>query len=598
MSASTKKKLRKEQQAAAMTERQRMEKKEAKKLKRNTVLFIAVISLVLLAFVGILLYQWVTTSGIFEKNTDAASVNGTKINSVEMNYYFVDTAMEQASQFMSYAEYFGGDISVMGLDPSKPLDKQEYEEGVTWADYLMDQAMAKAQHDYALAKEAKAKGYKLSKEDQDTLNLYSTNLDTNALIMGYEDADALLRQQYGNGATKKTYLAYLKRGMIANGYYTQYSDSLEFDATAIADRDAKNPSHYNSYDYSYYYVSYANYLEGGTKNEEGTVEYSPEEEAAARAKAKEIADQLALCTNLEELDAAVKELEVKGKKDQKLTAVTNTLYSKVTGAHQEWVSDDARQEGDMTVLENKGTAEEGQEAPINGYYVMVFQGSTTNDEQPMTSVRHLLIKFPEAEGEEEDEHEGHDHEHETEPTEDATEPTENETTEPTESVETTEPIEDAESAETTETTQTEGGDTTDDAKATAEDLLAQWEAGDKTEESFIELVKKHSEDTSAETGGLFENIHAGSSYVENFLNWAIDPARQAGDVEIVETEYGYHIMYFVKWEEQTYRQQLIETELHNESLESWYNGIIEAKPAKKLNTKYVRFDLKLSEFGY
>ena len=33
--------------------------------------------------------------------------------------------------------------------------------------------------------------------------------------------------------------------------------------------------------------------------------------------------------------------------------------------------------------------------------------------------------------------------------------------------------------------------------------------------------------------------------VTEFNNWIFDDARKAGDVEIVKTSYGYHIMYFV-----------------------------------------------------
>lgn len=619
MSASSKKKLRKEQQAAAMTERQQQERKEAKKLKRNTIIFVTVIGLVLLAFVGILVYQWITSNGIFEKATTAATVNGTEINSVEMNYYYVDTALEQCDQLYSYASYFGGDLSVMGLDTSKPLSEQEYAEGQTWAEYIMDLAIENAQHDYTLAAAAKKAGYKLSEEDQETLKTYSKNMDSNAKALGYESADQLLAQQYGHGAEKDTYLAYLKRGMIANGYYNEYSDSLTFDDAAIRERDEKNPTHYNSYDYSYYYVSYSNYLEGGTENDEGETEYTAEQENAARAKAKEIADQLATATSLEELDAAVKELEVKGAKNQKLTTAHNTLYSKITASHQEWVAAEDRQEGDITVIENKATAEEGEEALINGYYVLCYEGKSTNDLSKMSGVRHLLVEF-ETEEETEEDHEGHDHEAETEPTEEVTDPTEEiipetseataeEVTEPT--VETTEPTE----TEGEEETETEGEEETETEGETeeesvseevkkaaleeAERLLAEWKAGDATEDSFAKLVTDYTDDTaSAETGGLYENIHAGSNYVESFLAWAIDPARQVGDVEIVETEYGYHIMYFVGWEDLTYRDQLILDELKTEAFDTWYNGLIEAKPAKKGNTKYVLKELKLSDFGY
>lgn len=621
MSASSKKKLRKEQQAAAMTERQQQEQKEAKKLKRNTIIFVTVIGLVLLAFVGILVYQWITSNGIFEKATTAATVNGTEINSVEMNYYYVDTALEQCNQLYSYASYFGGDLSTMGLDTSKPLSKQVYNEesGQTWADYILELAIDNAQHDYALAAAAKKAGYELSDEDQQTLKTYSKNMDANAKALGYESADQLLAQQYGNGAEKDTYLAYLKRGMIANGYYNEYSDSLSFDDAAIRERDEKNPLNYNSYDYSYYYVNYSNYLEGGTENDEGETEYSADEENAARAKAKEIADQLATAGSLDELDAAVKELEVNGAKNQKLTTAHKTLYTKITASHQEWVAAEDRQEGDITVIENKSTAAEGEEALINGYYVLCYEGMSTNDLGKMSSVRHLLVEFEtEEEDETEEDHEGHDHAEESEPTE-VTESTE-ETTEATQAAteEVTEPVEEV--TEPTETegeeqTETEGEEATEPeteteeegvseevrqaALAEAERLLAEWKNGDATEDSFAALVTDNTDDTaSAETGGLYENIHAGSDYVEAFLAWAIDPARQVGDVEIVETEYGYHIMYFVGWEELTYRDQLILDELKNEAFETWYNGLIEAKPAKKGNTKYVLKEMLLSDFGY
>lgn len=618
MSASSKKKLRKEQQAAAMTERQQQERKEAKKLKRNTIIFVTVIGLVLLAFVGILVYQWITSNGIFEKATTAATVNGTEINSVEMNYYYVDTALEQADQLYSYASYFGGDLSVMGLDTSTPLNEQEYYDGQTWADYIMELALENAQHDYALAAAAKKAGYTLSDEDQETLNTYSKNMDANAKALGYESADQLLAQQYGHGAEKDTYLAYLKRGMIASGYYNEYSDSLSFDETAIRERDELNPMNYNSYDYAYYYVSYSDYLEGGTENDEGEVEYSADEENAARAKAKEIADQLATATSLEELEAAVAELEVDGETGETVTHSHKTLYTSVIAAHQEWIAAEERQEGDITVIENKSsTTEDDEEALINGYYVVCYESMSTNDLSKMSGVRHLLIEFEtEEDTEEETEEEPEDTdetvEESSEPTEETVDPTAEteelieETTEPTEepTEEVIEPTEtegegEEETESESETEESVSEAVRQAALAEAERLLAEWQAGDATEDSFAELVADYTDDTaSAETGGLYENIHAGSDYVEAFLAWAIDPARQVGDVEIVETEYGYHIMYFVGWEDLTYRDQLILDELKTEAFDTWYNGLIEAKPAKKGNTKYVLKEMLLSDFGY
>lgn len=100
----------------------------------------------------------------------------------------------------------------------------------------------------------------------------------------------------------------------------------------------------------------------------------------------------------------------------------------------------------------------------------------------------------------------------------------------------------------------EYGDDKEASRKEAEDLLEEWRNGGATETDFIELVKVHTDDVaSAESGGLYEGINSGSSYVPEFLEWAIAP-HQYGDADIVETTYGYHIMFYVggdvtpKWE--------------------------------------------------
>lgn len=81
----------------------------------------------------------------------------------------------------------------------------------------------------------------------------------------------------------------------------------------------------------------------------------------------------------------------------------------------------------------------------------------------------------------------------------------------------------------------------------AERILAEWKAGEATEDSFAALATQYTDDTaSAPTGGLYEGINIDASYVETFLAWSIDDSRQSGDTGIVQTDYGYHIMYFVE----------------------------------------------------
>ena len=87
------------------------------------------------------------------------------------------------------------------------------------------------------------------------------------------------------------------------------------------------------------------------------------------------------------------------------------------------------------------------------------------------------------------------------------------------------------------------------AKAKAEEILKEWEEGDKTEESFAALAEEYSEDSGSNTnGGLYDSVMQGQM-VEEFDAFCFDESRKSGDTAIVYGESasyaGYHVMYFV-----------------------------------------------------
>ena len=87
----------------------------------------------------------------------------------------------------------------------------------------------------------------------------------------------------------------------------------------------------------------------------------------------------------------------------------------------------------------------------------------------------------------------------------------------------------------------------------AEALLEQWKKGEATEESFAQLANENSEDPGSNTnGGLYEYVYQGDM-VDTFDAWCFDESRKPGDTGIVETDYGYHIMYFVYGADEWYR---------------------------------------------
>ena len=106
-------------------------------------------------------------------------------------------------------------------------------------------------------------------------------------------------------------------------------------------------------------------------------------------------------------------------------------------------------------------------------------------------------------------------------------------------------------------------------KQQAEELLAQWKAGEATEDSFAQLAKENSADSNAADGGLYTGVYEGQM-VDTFNDWCFDPARKSGDTGIVETSYGYHIMYFVENEGLKYISDIRST-LESQQYNDWYD---------------------------
>lgn len=116
------------------------------------------------------------------------------------------------------------------------------------------------------------------------------------------------------------------------------------------------------------------------------------------------------------------------------------------------------------------------------------------------------------------------------------------------------------------------------AKAKAEEILAEYLAGDKSEESFAALAEQYSEDPGSNTkGGLYEGISKGQM-VQEFNDFCFAP-HSKGDTAIVYGESGsyagYHVMYYVG-EGKLYCNTLAEEELRDSDTQAWLDGLIGA----------------------
>ena len=232
--------------------------------------------------------------------------------------------------------------------------------------------------------------------------------------------------------------------------------------------------------------------------------------------------------------------------DKKYSTATeneDVLYSKISSVMQEWIRDSARKNGDIEAIpyETSTTDADGKEVKtLKGYYIVLFK-SVNDNNYALANVRHILVAF-----------EGG--------------------------------TKDSSGNVTYSSTEKET------AKKQAEALLEQWKKGDANEDSFAALANKESDDGDGTTGGLYEDVYPGQM-VTNFNDWCFDEARKPGDTGIVETEYGYHVMFYSKDSEEIYRDYMITADKLTEDMEAWQKTLNDGISCKEKNTKYINRDL-------
>ena len=541
MSASSKKKLRAAENAEKLTEKQLAEQKEAKKLKALTTVFVVVLAAMVLVAAVFGVTKTIENSGIRERNTVALTIGEHEISNAELNYYYIDTVNKFYSEYGDYAAW-------VGLDVTKPLNEQVIDEetGLTWADDFMTEAVETAKSVYALVDAANAAGHTLSESEQSEISNAMSYLELYAMYYGYSDVETYIKAMYGSGATLESIQKYFEMTYTADSYKAAYTNSLTYTDDDIRAAEAENYDLYSSYSYNYYYMAVSKFLEGGTTDEEGNTTYSDEENAAAQAAALAAAEAVAAgeYATVEDFNAAIADLSINAEVENVASnAYTDNAYSSVSSLYAEWVTDSSRVSGDVTFVPSTSTNEDGTET-VNGYYLVYFVDSNDNT-FPLVNVRHVLVAF-----------EGGTY--------------------------------DSTTGVTTYSDEEKLA-----AKEAAEELYNQWKNGKASEETFIELANTESDDGDGTTGGLYTDVYPGQM-VENFENWCFAEGREAGDHGIVESEYGYHIMYYVGDSETTYRDFMITNNLTNTDVNEWFTALVEALTVVEGDTKYMSTDLVLS----
>lgn len=118
----------------------------------------------------------------------------------------------------------------------------------------------------------------------------------------------------------------------------------------------------------------------------------------------------------------------------------------------------------------------------------------------------------------------------------------------------------------------------DDYKEDAKKLLEQFKNGEMTKDEFEKLGLENTADSN-----VFYDDVAKGDMVKDFENWLFDEKRKEGDVEIVTTTYGDHIMYFVGDSNAVWYNNVFNT-IFGEDYEEWYEDA-KAEAGASVNKK-------------
>ena len=509
-------------QADPKTAREAQQRREE---KRTNLLYGVIAAAVLVAVIA----SFVWRSDFIPKTTTAATIDGEKYTAAEVEYYY-QTAYRNFVSNSQYS-YF---LSYLGLNTNATLKSQSINStaaamlGIELPDADAESAEADSEADPLAPTGMTWHDYFLD-EALDNMRVIQAALKA-AEAEGFQypagvqaqyddNMDALKAVAAASGISVSQYLkGNFGAGVTEKVYGEQLMRVLRYSAYADAYQDSLTYSDSeledaygadrNTYDHVSYEVVSFSGAAESTTDDEGNTVEPTEEEAAA---ALEAAQDLAQ-TVLDGFQDGGDLEELANENDGTYSKNENGTYS-AGSVMSEWLYDSTRKSGDASTLAD-GTVQ----------YVVVFH-DRFRDENPTIDIRHILV-----------------------------------------------PLGSGSIAEGEEGYEDEQAQLKADAHAKAEELLAQWQSGEATEDSFAALALKESTDGSKYDGGLYTEVYQGRMVTE-FNDWCFDTARQSGDTGVVDTQYGSHVMYFsgvnaARWQTQ------VAANLRTEAYTAWEEDLV------------------------
>lgn len=473
-----------------------VEKKPASPKKNDTILFsvIAVVMAIILGIsiaFGVLYYTRPNSDEKMNPGNIALTVGETPVSVGMYNYYY--TCISQ--NYLTYASYGYYDINTAdSYDTQMTTDDDGNE--ISWAKKFENDTVDQIQYITAYYEEAVVNGITLTDDQKENIQSSLEGLKTTASDND-KSVNEYIAEVYGDYCGYATLEKMLEQCYIAENYYQQ--KQLEYTVTTEQEQ-----AYFEEHQTEYENVSFA-YLQ---------VPYEEGKADTALASAKEYAAEIKTVDEMKKLiPTACKDLiddyvaqGYASTTDECAEMLAANIETSISASESGFIKEaiDWLFSDDVAV----GSCEAFDDADNGLVYILLKTSEPVADNSQVYSVRHILI----------------------------TPETEEDVEESTSSDEETEYTDEQWSA----------------AEQKANEILAEYESTDKTEKDFALLAEKYSDDTESTSngssglyGGLYEGVSLGQM-VPSFEEWAVDSSRNFGDVGIVKSNYGYHIMFFVE----------------------------------------------------
>ena len=453
-----------------------------------------------------------------------------------------------------YSQYYGKEAGKMmtGYDYTKTPKEQKYTIGKldkkygknpTWADYFEDYATQSCYLNRELAKKAKDDKMKLSKDENKKIDDYIEQLRKSAAQNDYS-LDAYLRDNYGKGMNEKLLRELLNVNLLMQKFTEKKSEEFTDSITdkLIKKEYNKDKSKYNVADVRVFSLS-STASKAGDKNKKSKQELDAETKkdaqkvkSNANAMLNSITDEASFKALAQKYAPTAQKANYKEDSATLQKSISkSSIETNISKDAGEWVYNKDRKASDKKLFENKN-----DDGSVTCLIIYISKAPYLDNTLQPVNVRHILVSFDDN-------------------------------------------LEDQKEVKVTDALKKQ-------KKKVADDILKEWKDGKATEKTFADLAKTKSKDSgSAQNGGLIEDVKIGANFAPSFIEWSVKNGRKVGDTGIIETTYGYHVMYCSEISDSPIWKATIKSALSQEKADKYFKDLTESiKKKSKIKTKRIK----------